>query len=304
MKKNYFFLILALFVTASMFSACGQAQGQRQGQVEQEKRFTIQLWSVNRAVGADFAGTIAALAEMGYTGVEMFGYRDGQWFGMAPAEVRRIVEDAGMEMVSSHVNRALAPNPEDTDWDAIWAFWDMAFDAHIEAGIKYLVDPAVGGERLQTLEHVLAYAEYFNEIGRRANARGLRFGYHNHAWELEIMHDGQSVWDILIENTCPELVFFQLDLYWVVRARNNQYILDLFDRFPGRFHSLHVKDTGALGAPDIGIMDFPLVFNNLENSGAMHMIIEIERVEDQMEAARQSIEYLRSVAWFRNNYLE
>ena len=302
MKKNYFALFLALLVSVSMFSSCAQAQAQ--AQEEQERRFNIQLWSVGRVIGADFEGTINALAEMGYTGVEMFGYRNGLFLGQTPAEVRRIIEGAGMELISSHVNRALAENPEDTDWDAIWAFWDQAFDDHIEAGIKYLIDPAVGRDRLQTREHVLAYAAYFNEIGRRANARGLRFGYHNHDWELEIMHDGQSVWDILIENTCPELVFFQLDLYWVVRARDNAYVVDLFNRFPGRFKFLHVKDTGALGAPDIGIMDFPFIFDNLENSGAKYMIVEIERVPDQMAAAKESIEYLRGVSWWRNTYLD
>ena len=301
MKKNYFALILSLLVSMSIFSSCAQAQAQAE---EQERRFTIQLWSVNSAIFADFEGTIAALAEMGYTGVEMFGYRNGQWFGRQPAEVRRIIEDAGMELISSHVNHPLPPDPADADWDAIWEWWDVAFDAHLEAGIKYLVDPAISASRLQTLEHVLAYAEYFNEIGRRANARGLRFGYHNHDWELTIMHDGKSVWDILIENTCPELVFFQLDLYWVVRARDNAYVVDLFNRFPGRFLAFHVKDTGALGAPDIGIMDFEYIFNNLDNSGVMYMIVEIERVEDQMAAARESIEYLRGVSWWRNTYLD
>jgi len=300
MKKNYLALILTLFVGISLFSACAQ-QGQRQE--EQERKFNIQLWSVNSAARADFAGTIAALAEMGYTGVEMFGLRYGQWFGLEPAEIRRIAEEAGVELISSHVNHGLPPNPEDADWDAIWAWWDVAFDAHVEAGIKYLVDPAVGRDRFQTREHVLAYAEYFNEIGRRANARGLRFGYHNHDWELTIMHDGQSVWDILIENTCPELVFFQLDLYWVVRARDNAYLVDLLNRHPGRFLAFHVKDTGALGAPG-GIMDFPLIFNNLENSGVMYMIVEIERVADQMAAARESIEYLRGVSWWRDTYLD
>ena len=301
MKKNYFALILALLVSVSMFSAC---TGPTEAQEQQEKRAFIQLWSLNQHAPRDFEGTINALAEMGYAGVEMFGYGNGQFLGIAPAEVRRIVEGAGMKMLSSHVRLPLPPEPADADWDYIWAWWDVAFDAHIEAGIKYLVDPMIAPDRLQTLEHVLAYAEYFNEIGRRANARGLRFGYHNHDWELTIMHDGQSVWDILIENTCPELVFFQLDLYWVVRARNNEYVLDLFDRFPGRFLSFHVKDTGALGAPDIGIMDFERIFNNLENSGVMYMVVEIERVEDQMAAARASIEYIKNATWWRNTYLD
>ena len=303
MKRSYFSILFALFIGATMFSACGvRAQTQQQQQQEEERRIYIQLWSLNRYVGADFRGTIESVAQMGYAGVELFGFNNGMWFGLTPTEVREIVEETGMRIVSSHVHKALAPEPKETDWDAIWEFWELAFQAHREAGIKYLVDPAVGAARLQTLEHVLAYAEYFNEIGRRAAAYGLRFGYHNHAWELEIKHNGQSVWDILIENTCPELVFFQLDVYWVARANSSDYVVELFNRFPGRFHLLHIKDTGALGAPDIGIMNFEYIFNNLENSGAMYMIVEIERVEDQMGAAAASIEYLKSVPWFRNNY--
>ena len=296
MKKNYFAIVLTLIMGVSMLTSCAQAQAHEQ----EERKAFIQLWSLNRHAGADFEGTINALAEMGYVGIEIFNFRDGGWFGRTPAEVRAIVEGAGMTILSSHVNMPLALEPADTDWDAVWAFWDQAFEAHAAAGIRYLVDPAVNRNRLQTLEHVLAYAEYFNEIGRRANARGLRFGYHNHDWELTIMHDGKSVWDILIENTCPELVFFQLDLYWVARARSSQYVVDLFNRHPGRFHLFHVKDTGALGAPDIGIMDFPLIFSNLENSGVQHMIVEIERVEDQMLAAQQSIEYIKTAPWWRN----
>ena len=300
MKKNFLILFIAIFACVGMFSACTQPQ-----ETKSDQGFIIQLWSVNNSTRQDFEGTIRQLAEMGYTGVEIFDFTwgNGTWFGLQPAEVRRIADYYGVELVSSHLHRVLAPNPEETNWDAIWAYWDRAFDAHLEAGIRYLVDPAVRPDRLQSREHVLAYAEYFNEIGRRAAARGLSFGYHNHDWELTIMHDGQSVWDILIENTDPEYVFFQLDLYWVVRARNNQYVVDLFNRHPGRFHHLHVKDVGALGGEN-SIMDFPLIFNNLENSGAMYMIVEIERVPDQMAAARQSIEYLRTVDWWRDTYLD
>ena len=292
MKKNYFALILILLVSMS----CAQEQRQ----TEQEKRIFIQLFSVNSVIQSDFSGTIAALAEMGYTGVELFGYDNGTWFGKSPAEIRHIVEDAGMTIVSSHIRRALARNPEETNWDELWNFWDTAIQAHKEAGIKHMVIPSIGNDRLQSLEHVMAYAEYFNKLGARANAAGLRFGFHNHDWVLTNKIDGVSVLDIWLKNTDPEKVFFQLDLYWVVRAGKDP--VDYFNRFPGRFLSLHVKDTGVLGAP--GIMNFCCIFNHLENSGAMYMIVEIEGVEDQMVAARESIEYLRGVSWWRNTYLD
>jgi sugar phosphate isomerase/epimerase len=294
MRRNYFSILLALLVSASMFSACGE----RQKEQEAERRIYVQLWSIRDAINADFTGTITQLAEMGYAGVELFGFNNGRWFGMSPTELRQAIEDVGMTIVSSHVARGLPQNPTDADWEAIWAWWDMAIEAHKEAGIKYMVTPSMPSN-IETLDELRRHIDYFNQIGARVSAAGLRFGYHNHAFEFREI-EGEIWLDYMLNNTNPDHVFFQLDVYWVVRGGKD--VVDYFNRFPGRFISLHIKDKTRLGAP--GIVDLEHIFNNLENSGAMYMIVEVEEfVGTPMEDVEYSFNYLYNASWFRSSYI-
>ena len=92
--------------------------------------------------------------------------------------------------------------------------------------------------------HLDTYFAYYNEIGKRCKQQGMSFGYHNHAHEFQKVED-KVMYDYMLEHTNPEYVFFQMDLYWVVRGQNSP--VDYFNKYPGRFQIFHVKDHREIG---------------------------------------------------------
>ena len=296
MQKHSFYLSTILLSVLFIFTGCNQGQQQTTEAGEATKDLYLQLYSLRDDIQADYAGTIATVADMGYTGVEAAGYNDGQFYGMSPAEFKRSIEDAGMEVLSSHAGRPLANPVSDTDWDATWAWWDTAIQAHKDAGMEYLVVAWIPTP--ESIEDLQAYCDYFNEIGEKANAAGLKFGYHNHAFEFEEI-DGNIMYDYMIENTDPSNVFYQMDVYWVVQGGHDP--VDYFNKYPGRFELLHIKDEMELGKS--GEVDFENIFNNVDQSGAEYMIVEVERYTGTpVDGVQESYDYLNNADFVNNSY--
>ena len=246
----------------------------------------IQLYSVRDAVAADLTATIQSLSEMGYTGVEAAGYANGKFYGLEPEAFRQLLDDHGMKAISSHAHRQLASNPSLSDWDAIWAWWDEAIEAHKAAGMSAIVIPWMPTP--STLYDLQVYCDYYNAIGKRCNDAGLRLGYHNHSFEFNEI-EGEVMYDYLLKNTHPSLVFFQMDVYWVVKADKNP--VDYFIAYPGRFAHLHLKDEMELGQS--GMVDFEAILKSLELAGTTDLIVEVEKYSmDPLESVSQSFKYL------------
>ena len=103
--------------------------------------------------------------------------------------------------------------------------------------MSYIVAPWMDVPK--TLKELDTYCAYYNEIGKRCKQQGMSFGYHNHAHEFQKVED-KVMYDYMIEHTNPEYVFFQMDVYWVVRGQNSP--VDYFNKYPGRFKMFHIKD--------------------------------------------------------------
>lgn len=277
-------LLIALSVPMLFFSAC-------QSKAD-DKYIGIQLWSVREAMNADAATTLQALGEMGYSFIEAAGYGNGQFYGMAPAAFRELVEANGMQFLASHTGQDL---PTEENWDQTMAWWDQAIEAHAAAGVKYIVQPWMGRAGYGSLEGLKSFCDYFNAIGEKCKAQGISFGYHNHDNEFREL-EGEVIYDFMLNNTDPDLVFFQMDLYWVIVGDADP--VDYFNRFPGRFHQLHVKDYEEVGAS--GKIDFERIFNNLDNSGAEYIIVEVEKYNfEPIESVRHSIDYLMNADYVK-----
>ena len=147
-----------------------------------KKEIYLQLYSVRDDINADYVGTIAKVADMGFTGVEVVGYDDGKFYDMMPGDFKKSIEEIGMEVLSSHVEKPLSEPVADTNWDEIWSWWSAAIQAHKDAGMKYLIVPSIPAPN--TLEDLQAYCDYFNQIGEMCQDAGLGFGYHNHQFEF------------------------------------------------------------------------------------------------------------------------
>jgi sugar phosphate isomerase/epimerase len=274
--KMLFFVAIASFL-AQAFAGCNPPK---------EKFIGLQLWSVRDDMKKDAAGTIAQVGEMGYKFVEAAGYADGKFYGMSPAEFKELCETNGMQFLSSHTGQHL---PDSANRDKTMAWWDECIDAHKAAGVEWIVKPSMGRTGYESLEGLKQTCEYYNLIGEKCNAKGIRFGYHNHANEFKTVLDGKPVYDWMLEFTDPEKVMFQLDLYWIVEGGKDP--LDYFDRYPGRFELWHIKDKEELGAS--GMMDFEAMFAEREKSGAQYGIVEVEKYNfEPLESCRKSLEFL------------
>ncbi len=289
MKRiTYFFgfLFLACFMAAGIVSCEAP---------EEDKFIGIQLWSVRGDMIADPEGTLRELGEMGYSFIETANYQDGKFYGMDPVSFRALVEAKGMKFISSHLGRELPPEEE---WDEAMEWWATAIDAHVRGEVPYMVLPYMPKSAFENLEVLQRWADYFNTIGEMAREKGVRFGFHNHAIEFTEV-EGIVAYDYLLDNTDPELVFFQLDLYWIVEGGKDP--VDYFRRYPGRFLMYHVKDKQEVGAS--GTIDFRASYENAELAGMRYHIVEVEDYNyEPIESVRVSLEYLMNADYVLPDY--
>ncbi|MCT4589626.1 MAG: sugar phosphate isomerase/epimerase [Carboxylicivirga sp.] len=211
---------------------------------------------------------------------------------MEPLVFKQLLNDNGLEFTASHCGQAL---PEKQNWDKSMTWWKECIEAHAKAGVKYMVQPFMDKKGYGSLEDLQRYCDYFNTIGELCNKKGIRFGYHNHDKEFEEL-DGIVRYDYMLENTDPQKVMFQLDLYWIMVGGKDA--IDYFKKYPKRFELWHVKDEKELG--ESGKMDFKPIFKKASQSGMQEIIVEVERYSfEPLESVRQSLEYLMNVPYVK-----
>ncbi len=262
--------------------------------MQTKKDIALQLYSLRDDIKKDYASTITKVGEMGYTAIEAAGYNDGKFYGKAPEEFKADIEKAGMKVLSSHTNRALSDEEiTSKNFADALVWWDKCIIDHKNAGMKYVVVPSMPTPK--TLTDLQTYCEYYNEIGKKCKEQGLSFGYHNHAFEFVKIED-KVMYDYMIENTNPDYVFFQMDVYWVVRGQQSP--VEYFEKYPGRFHTLHIKDHKELGQS--GMVGFDAIFNNIEKAGAKQVIVEVESYNyTPFESVQKSLDYLNNSSFVK-----
>jgi sugar phosphate isomerase/epimerase len=166
------------------------------------------------------------------------------------------------------------------------------------AGAQYLVYAYLNETERTSLDDYKRHAETFNQFGEICKEIGLQFAYHNHDFEFETF-DNTIAYDYLIENTDPELVKFELDLYWITKAGFDP--IEYFNKANGRIELWHVKDMNnqdeKFFAPvGTGIIDFETIFAKKDVSGMKFFFVEQDQTKDQapIEAIAQSFKYLQS----------
>jgi sugar phosphate isomerase/epimerase len=135
------------------------------------------------------------------------------------------------------------------------------------------------------------FCDYFNVVGEKCKKQGIQFGYHNHAKEFGQL-EGVTIYDFMLQNTDPDKVMFQLDLYWIEVGGADP--VAYFEKYPGRFVLWHIKDEAELG--ENGIMNFRPAFENAKKSGVEQIVVEVEKYNyEPLESVRKSLDYLRSL---------
>lgn len=246
---------------AGTASASG-ATGNRRVPVD---RISIQLYTVRDVLTADPAGTIATLADIGYTRVETAGTA-----GLTAEAFRALLDANGIRATSGHFG---IPQPFDA------AAWRATLATARTLGCRYVVHPFFGadatGGAIRDATVWRNFARDLNRAGAMARDAGFRFGYHNHHFEFFPLDDGsgRTGFDVLTSTADPRLVHLELDLYWSWRGTADP--VDVMRAHRGRVLQFHVKDmnlSSGFADPGTGLIDFRRIFAQAE--GVQEYIVE------------------------------
>ena len=270
---------LGALPAAALVAGCGAGASSTSARRTFE-RFGVQLYTLRSAMADDVDRTLAVVAEVGYTEVEFAGL-----YGLTPRQMRVKLDAVGLQAISSHQSVAEVRG----DWPRI-----LAGAQELEQSL--VVVPSIPGDE-RTPEGLRRLADDFNRAGEMARVAGLRFGYHNHDWEFGALPDGTTPMDLLLESTDPNLVDWQMDIFWTVHggADPAAYLKEA----AGRVTSVHLKDRTANGdMVDVGegVIDFGALLPLAEGFGLLHAFVEHDRPGDAVESIRRSLTHLSTVA--------
>jgi sugar phosphate isomerase/epimerase len=226
------------------------------------KKIGLQLYSVRKDMLADAAGTLKQLAKIGYNEIESAKSQKGNYYGLTPKEIKSITGDLGISLVSGHVH--------------IDNEWQKSIDQAAEAGQSYLICSVLPTNG-QTVANYQRSAAVFQKAAEDCKKAGITFGYHNHEYEFE-KEGQQTLYDVLLDHTDPNLVKMELDLGWVIATgADPQYY---FNKYPGRFPLWHLKDmdlklkqSTEFGKGGVNIKQ---LLESAKKSGLKHFFVEQE----------------------------
>jgi sugar phosphate isomerase/epimerase len=259
-------------------------------------RVGVQLYTVRDLMKQDFEGTLAQVAQAGYKEVEFAGY-----FGKSPQEVSKILAANHLTSPSMHVG-----------YDVVEKQWPETLETAHTIGQKFVVCPWIEIAQRKEADGWKHATDLFNHAGEAAQKAGIQFAYHNHAFEFEPSESlgGKLPYDYILAETDPKLVKMELDLCWINVAGKDP--LTYFDKFPGRFPLVHVKDwttkgpggkdyggaTGAFKKPghmaDVGEgeIDFKRIFAQSNKAGIQHYFVENDEPKSAIADIKISHDYL------------
>ena len=299
--------IAALMLLTSVVSVSAQQRRRNFRRQMVKKEMALQLYSIRDLIGnpekyaQNHVSTLKELAKMGYTAVEAANYDDGKLYGVSPEQYKKDCEAAGLKPISSHATRGLSDEEiANHDFKDAMKWWKKCIETHKAAGMEYIVSPWTNFPK--DMVEAKTICDYHNEIGRMCKEAGLKYGYHNHSGEFKKIGDSDKLWyDYFLENTNPEYVFFQMDVYWTIMGQKAP--VHYFKKYPGRFKMHHIKDVYELG--ESGFVGFDAIFGASKLSGLENYVVELEGTDgtiDDMEGVRRSAEYLYKSHFVRPSY--
>ncbi|KRD06409.1 xylose isomerase [Flavobacterium sp. Root901] len=238
-----------------------------------KKEIGLQLYTLREELPKNVKQTLEKVAASGYTNVETYGFSiKDQFWGLFPAELKKILDNNNLKAVSGHYN--LGSFLYDGNTTELIA----AIEAAKILKNEFLTVPWVDEPFRKSIDDYKKIAVRLNQAAKMCADAGLKLAYHNHDFEFK-KHDDVTGYEILLNETDKNLVYFELDLYWVVRSGNDP--LKLFKENPGRFKMWHIKDmdkTNKALNTEIGAgsIDFKPFFAAAKQSGMVHFFVEQE----------------------------
>jgi sugar phosphate isomerase/epimerase len=251
----------------------------------------LQLWSLRAQLTASLPSGMAEVKSLGFTSVESAGT-----YGHTAKDLRSLADANGLKIVGAHIpyERMQADLP------------GVIADAKT-LGVTYVIVAWVPHKTDFDVAQARAAIANFNSWGAQLKAAGLGFGFHTHGYEFKPLPDGTSAFDVMMDGTDPDLVFCEMDVFWVVQAGIDP--VALLQKYPGRFKAFHIKDMrkgaptglyqGKAPASDNvavgeGSMDWPAIMAQARKSGVKYFFIEDE-TSDPVKNIPPSIQYLETL---------
>jgi sugar phosphate isomerase/epimerase len=242
----------------------------------------LQLYSIKELTEVDFLGTLEKVANIGYDGVEFAGY-----FGTSAKELKKVLDGLNLQAAGSHVGI-----------DDLKNNLEKSIAYALEIGSPYMICPGIPEEMRRNAEDYKKLTDFFNKVGQRCKENGLQFGYHNHDFEFQ-QFDGEYGLDLIVNQTESDLVFVELDTYWVEFSGLRS--IDFIEKYAKRCRILHIKDMKSLAEKrnteiGAGIMDFKAIIAAGQKQGVQWYTVEQEAFEiPQLRSIEESLNYLKTI---------
>jgi sugar phosphate isomerase/epimerase len=255
----------------------------------------VQLYSFRDAFKTDVPGTLARVRSLGIRDVELAGT-----YGRSAQQFRAMLDSAGLRATSMHVGYEV--------------FRDSLASVLAQAktlGVRYVGTawiPHANGPL--TAEQARRAAADFNRFGQAARAQGLQFFYHIHGYEFKPDSAGVVPMDVLMKETDPDAVKYEMDVFWISRPGADP--VAWLRKYPGRWKLLHLKDMKQDVATDVhtgsappdesettlgsGKIDYRGVLRAAKETGVDQYFIEDE-TRDPFTTVPVSIRWLESVKY-------
>lgn len=241
----------------------------------------IQLYTFRREMTADPKGTLKVIADLGIKQVESASSSKGLYYGLSAKEMKQICNDLGMNLRSGHCG--------------INAGWQSTVEQAAASGQEYLICSTLPS-RGQTVDNYKKASEIMNKAGEDCKKVGVKFGYHNHAEEFQT-EGGQVLYDILLQNTDPNLVHMEMDLGWLIAVGKDPF--QYFKNYKGRFPLWHLKDMKGSNSTEFGngTLDVVGMLKASQASGMKYFFIEQEEyAASPLESMKINMAYLNKLS--------
>jgi len=244
-----------------------------------------QTWPVRDMIAKDFPGTIKQLSAAGFQTIELcspVGYSDSGFAGLAKykgAELRKILNDAGVSCISSHFGiEELRENQQ------------RAIDWAKDVGLTQMMVPSLNGPKKPTMDDVKRAADEYNKMGEQVAKAGIQQGLHNEDFELSTV-DGKRTYDVLFGLLDPKLIKFQFQVATISRGYD---AAEYFTKYPGRFISMHVQgwssETKKIVPVGQGTLDWRKIFTAAKTGGIKNYFVEMN-----LPMMKDSVPFLRNL---------
>lgn len=270
------------------------------GNAKKKQLTGIQLYSIRAEMSKDPLGTLKALTNMGYKYVEHANYVNRKFYGWTAPEFKKILDDLDLKMPSGHT--VMSSKHWDDSKKDFTDSWKYTVEDAATVGQMFVISPSMETNTRRNANALKALMEVFNKSGELCKKYEMKFGYHNHDFEFNEQLGGKTLYDIILGETDADLVMQQLDIGNMING--GAKALDIMQKYPGRFESMHVKDeilssTGneKYESTILGVGTVPVkeIIDLGKKWGTKHFIIEQESYQGKqpLDCVKEDLDIMK-----------